>query len=133
MVRLENNSAIYSISLPISIPSGAIKSYSLALFTSSKHISIHSGANKRISYLRINCISFQFLLVRLREPALFLFKITSKISIPSGAIKSLLWLQQCLHCFFISIPSGAIKSSSRFSNSASPSLFQFLLVRLRED
>ncbi len=54
-----------------------------------------------------------------------------KISIPSGAIKSVYEYGRT-NFKYISIPSGAIKSALSFSAGFSDQEFQFLLVRLRE-
>jgi len=74
----------------ISIPSGAIKSSSSDYFSNAQLV-------------------FQFLLVRLRETVEVENFDDDRISIPSGAIKSLHILTERKQNFSISIPSGAIK------------------------
>ena len=54
------------------------------------------------------------------------------ISIPSGAIKSIMKINNVTGYFDISIPSGAIKSGITDAANISHNQFQFLLVRLRE-
>jgi len=97
--------------------------------------------------------TFQFLLVRLKDYCFDLWLLVYKISIPSGAIKSLNSLKEIdfvipfqfllvrlkvLLVFnkkpplnLISIPSGAIKRVKPEYDIRTDRLFQFLLVRLK--
>jgi len=79
----------------ISIPSGAIKrKFEKNTRKHTRHISIPSGAIKRFFLLRpkFHSILFQFLLVRLRGGRQATAPPLTLISIPSGAIKSLMKL-----------------------------------------
>ncbi len=79
-------------------------------------------------------LSFQFLLVRLRENVGGRNRGRNcKISIPSGAIKRNFIKIKDGTITVISIPSGAIKSSGEALDEVKAKFsFQFLLVRLRE-
>ena len=75
----------------ISIPYGAIKSRLTIENVRENHwISIPYGAIKRVSYFydKFKALSFQFLMVRLKEKMGKNYKILVFISIPYGAIKS---------------------------------------------
>jgi len=74
---------------------------------------------------------FQFLLVRLRGLDGYLHKSRTKISIPSGAIKSKISSGSASCTNKISIPSGAIKRIVTGKKIDTVEVFQFLLVRLR--
>jgi len=98
----------------ISIPSGAIKRPTRNYLDRRREISIPSGAIKSSLCSRF-CSQIR------------------KISIPSGAIKSVGSVYSLTVFLNISIPSGAIKSKSQELVDALEELFQFLLVRLREN
>jgi len=82
-------------------------------------------------YWENNYISIPYGAIKSQQIAVMVLAFKD-ISIPYGAIKSWFVEFACVHVYWISIPYGAIKRNRRRKKNGCFSIFQFLMVRLKE-